>query len=77
MAAFSHDALAKVLLGLEAELNKDVINTCLKELGQAGAIMLQEQLFKLTTRWLAKSKLVSIILDGDSTQNGLWPSTRG
>jgi len=57
IAAFSHDALVKVLLGLETGLNKDVISTRLKELGQAGAILLQEHLFKLTTQWLTKSKL--------------------
>ncbi len=77
MAAFTHDALVKVLLDLETGLNKDVISTRLKELGQAGAILLQEHLFKLTTRWLTNSKLTSITLDADSTVKTVYGNQQG
>jgi len=77
IAVFTHDALVKVLLDLETGLNKDVISTRLKELGQAGAIMLQEHLFKFTTRWLTKSKLESITIDGDSTVKTVYGNQQG
>jgi hypothetical protein len=77
IAAFTHDALVKVLLGLETRLNKDVISTRLKELGQAGAMMLQEHLFKLTTNWLTKSKLETITLDADSTVKTVYGNQQG
>ncbi|MDZ7400387.1 MAG: IS1380 family transposase [candidate division KSB1 bacterium] len=76
-AAFTHDALVKVLLDLETGLNKDVISTRLKALGQAGAILLQEHLFKLTTRWLTKSQLESITLDADSTVKTVYGNQQG
>ena len=77
IAAFTHDALVKALLGLETGLNKDVISTRLKELGQAGAILLQEHLFKLTTNFLKKSKLARITLDADSTVKTVYGNQQG
>lgn len=77
MAAFTHDALVKVLIGLETGLNKDVISTRLKALGQAGAILLQEHLFQLTTRWLTTSQLESITLDADSTVKTVYGNQQG
>ena len=77
IAAFSHDALVKALLGLDTGLNKDVISTRLKELGQAGAILLQEHWFKLTTQWLRKSKLTRITLDADSTVKTVYGNQQG
>jgi len=77
IAAFSHDALVKVLLGLETGLNKDVINTRLKQLGQAGAIMLQEHLFQLSTNWLTTSKLETITIDADSTVKTVYGHQQG
>jgi len=77
IAAFTHDALVKVLLGLETGLNKDVISTRLKELGQAGAILLQEHLFKLMTQWLTKSQLETITVDADSTVKTVYGNQQG
>jgi hypothetical protein len=77
IAAFTHDALVKALLGLETGLNKDVISTRLKELGQAGAILLQEYLFGLTTQWLTKSQLERITLDADSTVKTVYGNQQG
>jgi hypothetical protein len=77
IAAFSHDALVKALLGLETGLNKDVISTRLKELGQSGANLLQEHLFKLTIKFLKKSKLERITLDADSTVKTVYGNQQG
>jgi hypothetical protein len=77
IAVFTHDALVKVLLGLETGLNKDVISTRLKELGQAGAILLQEHLFRLTTKWLTQGKLERITLDADSTVKTVYGNQQG
>ena len=67
IATFSFDSLVLALLGLPTGLNKDVISVRLKGLGQAGAIKLQEHLFRLTTKWLNKSRLSSVTIDADST----------
>jgi hypothetical protein len=77
IAGFTHDALVTVLLDLETGLNKDVISTRLKELGQAGANLLQEHLFKLTIKWLTKSKLERITLDADSTVKTVYGHQQG
>lgn len=77
IAAFTHDALVKALLGLETGLNKDVINTRLKQFGQAGALMLQEHLFQLTTNWLTTSQLETITLDADSTVKTVYGHQQG
>ena len=77
IAAFTYDALVKVLLGLETGLNKDVISTRLKGLGQAGAILLQEHLFKLMTQFLKKSQLEGITLDADSTVKTVYGNQQG
>jgi len=65
MASFSYDALVMALLGLPEGLNKDVISTRLKALGQAGAIYLQEHLFGLVTQWLTQSQLERLTIDAD------------
>jgi len=77
IAAFTHDALVTALLGLETGLNKDVINTRLKQFGQAGALMLQEHLFQLTTNWLTTSQLETITLDADSTVKTVYGHQQG
>jgi hypothetical protein len=77
IAAFTHDALVKALLGLATGLNKDVINTRLKQFGQAGALMLQEHLFQLTTNWLTTSNLETITLDADSTVKTVYGNQQG
>lgn len=77
IAMFSFDSLVLALLGLTTGLNKDVINVRLKELGQAGAIKLQEHLFGLTTKWLEKSRLTSITLDVDSSVKTVYGNQQG
>ncbi len=77
MANFTSDALVMRLLGLQKGLNKDVIGVRLKELGQAGAIKLQEYLFGQTTTWLKDSELSAITLDGDSTVNTVYGNQEG
>jgi hypothetical protein len=77
IANFSQDALVRALLNLKSGLNKDVISTRLKQLGQAGAIKLQEMLFPLVTRWLLKSQLQSITLDADSTVKTVYGHQQG
>lgn len=67
IAVFTHDELVKALLGLKKGLNKDVISTSFKKLGQRGAVMLHEYSLKKVTTWLTRSQLRSITLDVDST----------
>ncbi len=77
IAAFTYDSLVMALLGLNKGLNKDVISVRLKQLGQAGAIKLQEYLFGLTTNWLTKSQLEHITLDADSTVKTVYGNQQG
>ena len=67
IASFTHDELIKALLGLKKGLNKDVISTCFKMLGQRGAVILHEYSLKKVRTWLTKSQLRSITIDVDST----------
>lgn len=64
---FTRDSLVMNLLGLEKDLNKDVIGIRLKQMGQSGSIKLQEFLFKWQKRWMDKVVNDSITLDADST----------
>ena len=77
IANFTSDALVMRLLGLKKCLNKDVIGVRLKELGQAGAIKLQEYLFGQTTRWIKQSELSAITLDADSTVSTVYGNQKG
>jgi len=77
ISMFTRDALVMALLNLKQGLNKDVISVRLKELGQAGAIKLQEYLFGLTTNWLTKSQLNSITVDADSTVKTVYGNQEG
>ena len=77
IATFTHDPLVTELLNLSTGLNKDVISTRLKALGQAGAIKLQEHLFGYSTNWLEKSNLESITIDTDSTVETVYGNQQG
>ena len=77
IASFTFDSLVMALLGLEKGLNKDVISVRLKQLGQAGAIKLQEYLFDFITNWLTKSELESITIDADSTVKTVYGHQQG
>lgn len=64
---FSYDPLVQSILGLPSGINKDAFSTRLKELGQPGALSLQEYLGSKTRNWISKTNLTEIILDCDST----------
>ena len=77
IAMFSFDSLVMTLLGLPKGFNKDVISVRLKELGQSGAIILQEHLFGLSKKWVKKSQLSSITLDVDSSVKTVYGNQQG
>jgi hypothetical protein len=77
IASFSADALVMALLGLCEGLNKDVISTRLKALGQSGAIYLQEHLFGFITQWLTQSQLERLTIDADSTVRVVYGNQEG
>ena len=77
IAAFTHDALILQLLGLPKGLNKDVISTHLKALGQAGAIKLHEYCLGLTNQWLQDCPTDSVTFDADSTVKTVYGKQEG
>ena len=77
IASFTYDSLVVALLGTTDGFNKDVIGVRLKQLGQSGAIKLQEFIFSLTSRWLTNSELESITLDVDSTVKTVYGNQQG
>ncbi|MFQ5752455.1 MAG: IS1380 family transposase, partial [bacterium] len=77
IANFTCDALVMALLGLDKELNKDVISTRLKELGQRGAFLLHEFTLSLTRKWLEFSQLTQITIDADSTVTTVYGHQEG
>ena len=77
IANFTCDALVMALLGLDKELNKDVISTRLKELGQRGAFLLHEFELSLTKKWLEFSQLTQITIDADSTVSTVYGHQEG
>ena len=77
IANFTHDILVKSLLVLPTGLNKDVISTRLKGLGQAGSIYLHEYMLATMTKWITKSRLESITLDADSTVQSVYGNQEG
>ena len=48
-----------------------------KQLGQAGAITLQEGVFPIVSRWIEKSNLKKLTIDMDSTVSGVYGSQEG
>jgi len=74
---FTRDSLVMNLLGLEKDLNKDVIGIRLKQMGQSGSIKLQEFLFKWQKRWMDKVVNDSITLDADSTVQTVYGNQEG
>ena len=77
IANFTCDALVMALLGLDKELNKDVIGTRLKELGQKGSFHLHEFKLSLTRKWLELSQLTEITIDTDSTVTTVYGNQEG
>ena len=77
IANFTCDALVMALLGLDKELNKDVISTRPEELGQRGAFLLHEFELSLTKKWLEFSQLTQITIDADSTVATVYGNQEG
>lgn len=79
IAAFTHDALVRRLLGLPNQLglNKDVIGTRLKPLGQAGAVKLHEYHLRLAKKWLKTCQNFYLTLDADSTVKTVYGNQQG
>ena len=77
IANFTKDCLVMSLLNLEKCINKDAICVCLKTLGQAGALRLQEYLLGFTGRYLSTANLSSLTIDADSTVKTVYGNQEG
>ncbi len=67
IANFTQDPLVQANLGLDKALNENVISSTLKDMGQAGARSLTEELLKKNSIFLKNSQITSLVFDGDST----------
>jgi len=74
---FTRDILVGKLLGLKKFIDQDTLGSRLSALGQEGAIALHEQLMQFTKLYLAKSKLLHITLDLDSTEKTVYGHQQG
>jgi len=74
---FTSDVLVEKLLNLKNRIDANTISTRAKQLGQSGAIMLQEALFPIVSQWIEKSKLEELTIDMDSTVSGVYASQEG
>lgn len=74
---FTSDVLVRALLGLSKRVNKDVISTRFKMLGQKAARTLEELNGKRIHNQLEKAALKSIILDADSTVKTVYGHQQG
>lgn len=77
IAVFTADVLVKALLGLPNGINKDVISTRFKALGEPGARLLEELNGKRLHRQLKKLDLKRLILDADSTVKTVYGNQGG
>jgi hypothetical protein len=77
IAVFTNDILVKSLLGLPKGINKDVISTRFKSLGQAGSRLLETLNGKRMHRQLKKIDLKQLILDADSTVKTVFGNQEG
>lgn len=77
IAVFTNDILVKSLLGLPNGINKDVISTRFKSLGQAGARQLEMLNGKRLHRELKKINLEYMTLDADSTVKTVYGNQEG
>ena len=77
IANFTCDPLVQKVLGLVKELNKDVISTEFKKLGQHGARLLEELFGCRIKRTLEKSELEELTIDADSTVKAVYGSQEG
>jgi len=77
IAVFTADILVKSLLGLPNGLNKDVISTRFKALGEFGARQLEELNGQRVHHQLEKLNLKKLILDADSTVKTVYGNQGG
>jgi len=77
LSNFTADALVMCLLGLKKKINENAFSERLKQLGQAGATLLQEFIFGKVTSWLAQSRLQTITIDADSSVCTVYGNQQG
>lgn len=77
VATFTADVLVKSLLGLPHGINKDVISTRFKALGESGARLLEELNGQRLSQQLKGLALNHIILDADSTVKTVYGNQQG
>lgn len=77
VAVFTNDILVKSLLGLPNGINKDVISTRFKSLGESGARLLEDLNGKRLYRQLKKFDLEHLVLDADSTVKTVFGNQQG
>lgn len=77
IANFTKDCLIKSLLNLKKNLNKDVIGTNLKALGQIGSLKLHEYFLGLNKKNLKQNGGKRLTLDADSTVNVVYGNQGG
>lgn len=74
---FTQDSLVMLLLNLNKSLNKDVISSRLKALGQKGANKLDSYIGEKSKEFIEGKKLKSITLDCDSTVKTVYGKQEG
>ena len=77
LSNFTADPLVMHLLNLRKNINVDAFRDRLKGLGQAGAINLQEFLFKYITQWLIISDSETLTIDADSSVCTVYGNQQG
>lgn len=77
IATFTSDVFVKSLLGLPNGINKDVISTRFKALGESGARQLEELNGQRLHHQLKKLNLKQLILDADSTVKTVFGNQQG
>ncbi len=77
IANFTWDPLLQSALNLKNGLNKDVISTEFKKLGQAGAYLLEDMFGFWIKRMLEAQGLTEITLDADSTVKTVYGNQQG
>ena len=77
LSNFTADPLVMHLLNLRKNINVDAFSDRLKRLGQAGAIKLQESLFKYITQWLITSDSGTLTIDADSSVCTVYGNQQG
>lgn len=77
IAIYTSDVLVKALLGLPNGINKDVISTRFKALGESGARQLEDLNGQRLHRQLKKLDLKTMTLDADSTVKTVFGNQGG